>query len=227
MLQVKLHSIKNATEEGEALANRAVALMQEIVNDRRFLSQVRSARFSYTARMLDSGEDAPSTDNDTIVHILSGGKEVTRQPDGVIDLTVVIRKFNWLYRKTMGSVTPPNPTISTNRRFFDAWVADDDVVTVAAHWLHEWMHAAGFYHATDSGDSDDVPYAVGEIAVRIGQSMAGAPHAEAVARVAPGAGYLEAARDHACPVTAAGVPDAELFDDSDDADGDDEERADS
>ncbi|MEW5929409.1 MAG: hypothetical protein AB1941_18300 [Gemmatimonadota bacterium] len=212
MLQVKLHSISNATPQGEEFAARAAVMLQRIVNDPQFLAEVRAHRYSYTARMIESGDVVPSTDNETVAQIIADGKEVMGLPDGVIDLTVRLRKFSWFYRNTMGSVIPPNPTISTNRKFYNGWLARGDVLSAAAHWMHEWMHAAGFYHDSDSGDAADVPYAVGEIAVRVGQGMAGTSSAKSFGRAAPGTGYLEAAHEHACPITREGVP-ADLFDD--------------
>jgi hypothetical protein len=220
MLQVTLHSIQNASPQGQAFAARAATLLQSIVNDPRFLAQARNLRFTYTERMDDSGEDVPSTDNETIVQIISGGKEVMEVPDGVIKLEVVLRKFSWFYRNTMGAVTPPDHTIYTNRRFFERWLEQDDVVSAAAHWMHEWMHVAGFYHETDSGDSNDVPYAIGELAVSLGEGLAGKSSNKSFRKAEPGADYLKAAHDeHACVVTRAGAP-ADLFDDSEDPDDD-------
>jgi hypothetical protein len=223
MLQVRLHSLANATPQGRELADRAVALLQQIVNDPQFLAQVRAARYSYSARMIDSGDDVAATDNETTAQIVAGGKEIKRSPDGVIDLTVVLRKFSIFYPNTMGSVTPPNHTISTNRKFFNRWLQSGnggDALSLAAHWMHEWMHVAGFYHDTSSGDPNDVPYAIGEIATRVGQSFADPSAMDSADGFVAGESYLEAARAHTCAAVPGGPP-ADLFDDSDDPESED------
>lgn len=216
MLQVRLHSLTNATPQGQELAQRAVALLQQIVNDPQFLAQVRAAGYSYTGRMIDSGDDVGTTDNETIVQIVAGGKEIKRSPDGVIDLTVVLRKFSIFYPNTMGSVTPPDHTISTNRKFFNRWLQsgnNGDALSLAAHWMHEWMHVAGFYHDTSSGDPNDVPYAIGEIVVNVGQTLADPSAMNALDGFVAGESYLRAADAHTC-AAAPGGPPADLFDDS-------------
>jgi hypothetical protein len=210
MIEVRLHSIDNTTQRGEELAHQAVALLGRIVNTPQFLIDVESERYSYTARLDEQGRFVQHTDNGTIVQMIRSGDELRRGERGVLDLNVVIRKFG---RKTMGAVYVPEPTIYTNRRYFDDWIAREDVASMAAHWMHEWMHAAGFYHGSSSGDDDDVPYAVGEIAYRIGNQLFGRPPAADKKKAATVAASYRAP----CPVMH-GTPLADLFDDSEEAD---------
>ncbi len=40
---------------------------------------------------------------------------------------------------------------------------DNEPISVAAHWMHEWMHVSGFRHKRAEPDHSDVPYRVGRI----------------------------------------------------------------
>ncbi|MBA3578973.1 MAG: hypothetical protein H0W42_03210 [Gemmatimonadaceae bacterium] len=220
MPQVVLHSLANATVEGKDLAARAVALMQRIIDDPQFLDSVRTDPYAYSGRMLDSGGYSPSTDNETIAQIIAGGKEITKVPDGVIDLTIKIRSFVFS-PDTMGSVIPPAPLISTNKRFFRTWIDRDDVKSVAAHWIHEWMHVAGFYHEDASGDSRDVPYWTGQIAYKLGADLLGESAAVSLDDPDFGSTYLAIASQRTCSTTRV-VTSQDVFGDAADEDSGDD-----
>ena len=76
-----------------------------------------------------------------------------------------------MVRRVVGSVNFPYPQISTNTRFFNSWRRKGDFICGAAHWIHEWLHVAGFLHQNDVIDENDINYTVGRIAVEIGREL--------------------------------------------------------
>ncbi|MFH6943480.1 hypothetical protein ACHRV1_25980 [Flavobacterium aquidurense] len=42
-------------------------------------------------------------------------------------------------------------------------------MSLAANWLHEWLHVSGFRHAGNNPDDSDVNYMVGTFVVETGR----------------------------------------------------------
>lgn len=78
----------------------------------------------------------------------------------------------------MGYVTGTNPLITTNTNWLDRQVDGPttrkmDPVSIAAHWMHEWLHVAGLRHrSSDRVDRRDAVYSIGSIMAEIGRDMA-------------------------------------------------------
>jgi hypothetical protein len=99
-----------------------------------------------------------------IYEIIANGKEMHGGANGVVDLHVSIIKIT--KPNTVGRVAHPGATlIETDIDFFDKWMRGPKAGSLAGHWLHEWMHCAGFYHkrVSTSVRNRDVPYSLGYI----------------------------------------------------------------
>jgi len=169
MINVVLHDILNAGPNQVDLANRAAALLQRVVNDQMFASELQHIQFSYIQRVDDDNRP------EDILTAIINGQEYRTQPDGTIDLTVRLQNFKYKgiipNHKTIGATPVGGPVILTSYFFMNIWVANDDVVSVAGHFMHEWMHVAGYSHLTSAGDQYDVPYAVGYLVEHIAHEL--------------------------------------------------------
>jgi hypothetical protein len=196
MLRVTLHTLLNATQAEQTLARRAVSVLTTVVNDTRFLERIRAGPYSSTLRVTDDNqlEDAS---NDTVAEIIVGGKESQQSANGTLDLVVALEA---LQSGAAAVVFPPDPLIRTDAKFFAHCLEDDDPLSVASLWMHEWMHVAGFCHPT-SGERSDVPYVVGDIVEALGGDSAVAPPGEALATRARNRRANKPLDDWICPVT--------------------------
>jgi hypothetical protein len=187
MTTVEIRKFDGTTEEQE-FAVLCAKCLQDIVNTDRFINGVKNANYSYR-RLWDDVGNYIDVDNEKIIEIIQSGKERKSQPDNTISLEIAIRKMR---RGTVGSVNPPKSLITTNSRYFSEWLENKDIVSGAAHWLHEWLHVAGFLHNDGGIDSDDVNYTVGKLAVDVGRSLQN--FAMTAERSVPilGEGYLNA-----------------------------------
>jgi hypothetical protein len=53
--------------------------------------------------------------------------------------------------------------IRTARWFVDRCAGAADAVNLASHFMHEWMHLAGFFHWPDNKARGDAAYVVGRL----------------------------------------------------------------
>ncbi|REC61867.1 hypothetical protein DRF65_14140 [Chryseobacterium pennae] len=168
--KVSLDNFKgsNVGDSEKKFADNAVSLLTEIVNDEKFLSGVKEAKFSYSTLYDDNGKYV-KVNNDQILEIINTGKERKTLPDNTINLLIILDDS--LGGSTVGEVNPGDPTIRTNVSFFNYWIKKDDYLSLAAHWIHEWLHVAGIYHKGRRVDANDVNYTIGKIAVEIGKSL--------------------------------------------------------
>ncbi len=179
--------IQNATGDRLVFSQNAIELMGKIVNDRRFLDSINQAVFSDSLCALDSGEIVQLT-NQQLVDKIVTGKEYKTTADDVISLLI---KFARLGRGTIGSMTPPSPLITTNTRYLSIWMANNDQLSLAGQWMHEWMHVAGMRHRSSTPDFLDSTYQVGQLFVNTGRliELASDKSPDSVAKL--GLGYVE------------------------------------
>ena len=95
-----------------------------------------------------------------IYRCIRSGRERGTATDGEIDLAVRLAE---LPEGVVGETTPGKLPFRTARWFIQGCVEDDDVVSPACHFIHEWLHVAGFYHSPDNKARGDVSYLVGDI----------------------------------------------------------------
>lgn len=191
MIEVVLN-FKEATDGQKAFADKAIAMMKRIINHPEFLEKARTT--TYTGRRFRIerlGVYYQTMTSSEIADIIQKGEEFRTAADSVIELTVRLRV---LRANVLGSMSPPHPLITTNKTFFDDWLgADGREVSLAAHWLHEWLHVAGFRHkalSDGSPDRSDAAYMIGKICTEIGQDILNLDTPGLIASTA-GQGYLD------------------------------------
>ncbi|RKH67802.1 hypothetical protein [Corallococcus llansteffanensis] len=177
-LKVTLHELTNAGEKTKAFVQRAIQLMEEVVNTQGFRDAVAQQKFSYIHH---HGTDHSK---DALMRYLFEGRELGTDADHEIDLRINLRAFYYGFRpirvlnkKTVGSTNLGGPVIHTNLYHINNWVAHDDVASGVGHWLHEWMHVVGYEHEDANGDENDVAYAIGAIAEHIAWERLGSSRA--------------------------------------------------
>lgn len=175
MTQVILRSFESNNSEHKAIADEAVKIMHKIVNNDGFYRKILNAQYKSAWFTTDSGRRIRAKPED-IPPIIKQGKEWGSDPDDILDLQIKIKP---LKKGTLGVVYPPSPIITTNKSFIDEWVEIEDPVSLAAHWIHEWLHVAGFKHRKRTVyerirrivPRNDVPYIIGSIAAVVGRDI--------------------------------------------------------
>ena len=157
-IRVTLHELAGADEAQLVLARRAAAALQEAVNDPAFEGRVAAA--PYKATMFSDGDKSWSVPPAYVYSIIESGAERGTAEDREIDLEV---RLDDLPKGVVGETTPGKLPFRTARWFIQGCVEDDDVVSPACHFVHEWLHVAGFYHCPDNRARGDVSYLVGDI----------------------------------------------------------------
>ena len=158
MIGVTLHVLEGADARQRRLAGRAAAALRQAVNDPDFEPRVRAAPYEAT-RFSDGGKSWPVPPAQVYDRIRSGAERGTAA-DGAIDLAIVLAD---LPKGVVGETTPGKLPFRTARWFIDGCVEEEDVVSPACHFIHEWLHVAGFYHCPDNAARGDVSYLVGDI----------------------------------------------------------------
>jgi hypothetical protein len=185
-----------------AAANQARAILENVLSDDTstgFLAVVRQTRFTDARFESDDGR-IQQVDSNRVADIIESGRESHTREDQSIDLQIRLLATSACTRKhcIMGYTKPPSPVIITNTNWLDLHVdgltkRHMDPVSIAAHWLHEWMHVAGFRHLRQDVDDDgDVPYKVGSLFLAAAMRSQVALEAHGENSIEPGTAYLEA-----------------------------------
>jgi len=194
MPKITLHSLGNANQTQKDFATKAIRRLKAVLNDEEFISRVSEADYSGRKFKADDGSDTEAT-NEQIVEIITTGKERKTDPDNEIDLQI---KLSPLEDGVAGSVTPPSRIITTSTTYFNEWMEGKQPLSLAAHWMHEWLHVAGFRNVNSDGkpDTNDVNYSIGRFVVEIGrQHLLDDGVSEAMASL-DGQGYLDSSVEH-------------------------------
>lgn len=168
MVKVVLNSLANSGPRHLEFAQKAVALLEKIVNSEEFAHRIRRDPFSDMWRMIAPKQYRRSSAAELLELILSG-RELGEIADFEIDLNValVVKEEGKL-----GSTPIGGPVINTAYWFIDRCIRRGDAVDLAGHWLHEWTHSAGYYHLDqDNDDPRDAPYMTGRIAREVGRAI--------------------------------------------------------
>lgn len=160
---VKLNKIESAGPKQAAITQRACELLQLALNHPSFPDRVKGASYTATWRQEPGGATA-QTGAGRILRLILDGVESGTAQDFEVDLHVKLVK---LRRGIVGSTALGAFPIRTSYWFINSCIADDDAVGLAAHFMHEWMHVAGFYHHRSNRARGDVAYRLGEIVARI------------------------------------------------------------
>jgi hypothetical protein len=102
-------------------------------------------------------------ENTAIWNLISMGDE--RSPsdtDGnkTIDLQIDLVPKR---KPTVGATVLGKQPVRTGYWFVDEAAKRKDGVSIARHFMHEWLHIAGFFHYPDNSARGDVPYVLGGV----------------------------------------------------------------
>lgn len=162
---VTLHALEGADDQQRSIVERGCALLQQAVNDPRFAERVKNATYK-ESRFKKSDGTIVVVEPGKVLDYVLGGLERDTGKDDEIDLSITLahlRAPTRLRAGTVGATITGKLPITTAYWFIDGCVKDGDAVSPARHFLHEWMHVAGFIHYPDNSARDDVPYVLGEI----------------------------------------------------------------
>ena len=160
-MRVSLGRVTGYTGAERQKLDQATKLMADVLNSREFRDAVLSAEFSGRPGFA-SDTRSPQ---EVYAAIRAAKESYTDAADGEADLNLELRDFSWFQRHTVGYTTESSDTLTTNRRFFSGYEANE----VAGHLAHEWLHKLGFEHdfKATARRPDSVPYELGEVVERL------------------------------------------------------------
>lgn len=156
---VKLQKLEFAGPKQAAITEQACRRLETALNDSRFPERVLTATYTARWRIMEDGPDREIAPADILQMILSG-KETGTAADAEVDLYI---QFKPMMQGVLGSTTLGKFPIQTAYWFVNSCIAANDPDNLAAHFMHEWMHVAGFYHLGGNGARGDVAYVIGQI----------------------------------------------------------------
>jgi hypothetical protein len=158
-ITVKLHQIINAGPKQTDIAKRACAALETALNHADFKKRVEAATYKET-RWWDRRGNSRSIPVSEIHGYVAGGLERDTTADQEIDIKVKLARMD-----SVGSTVPGKLPFRTAYWFINECIAKDDPAPLAGHFLHEWLHVAGFHHYPTNSARDDVPYVLGQIVI--------------------------------------------------------------
>lgn len=145
-IKVTLHELANSGQRQQEIAHAAIRLLEQALNHGSFAGRVRAARFTRWHED-DAGRHSERTVEE-VLDIIQTGRELRTGNDYEIDLRVRLERLRrWPRRnRVLGSTDIGGPTIVTAYWFINECIDRADPGELAAHWMHEWLHVAGFFH---------------------------------------------------------------------------------
>lgn len=165
-IKVTLNKLQGAGTKQTAITNEACNLLEKAINHSSFAEKLNQAEFRASWQSTPDSPDEEKSAQQVLQTILMGEEYGTEQ-DQEIDLHIRY-KYKW---RAVGSTTKGRFPINTAYWFVNKCIKRDDPISLAAHFMHEWTHVAGFYHKGGNGAREDVPYIVGSIVYEILNEM--------------------------------------------------------
>ena len=159
MISVTLHELIDAGPRQTALVSQSCQLLQTALNDPNFVPMVANATYRET-RFRDANGQTRSIPPAELPGFIASGAERGTPGDNEIDLKIKLAR---LRRGVVGSTIPGRLPFRTAYWFINGCLAEEDAISPARHFIHEWLHVAGFYHYPNNSAREDVPYVVGDI----------------------------------------------------------------
>lgn len=158
-IRVTLHKLENAGPKQTKITNEACQLLEQALNHVSFHQRVTESEFTASWQRV-RGEGSSERTPEEIAQLILMGQEANTDADYEIDLHLRLKKLrSWV----IGSTALGRLPITTNYKFINRWIRENDSASFAAHIMHEWMHVAGFYHKGGNGARGDVAYVIGGI----------------------------------------------------------------
>jgi len=164
-IKVTLNKLERAGPKQEKITIDACNLLEQALNHSTFPQKVQQAEFKASWHQSPERRDIQLT-NDEVLKLILSGKEQSSENDYEIDLHIRYKKLRHWYKpwsSTIGSTNLGKFPICTSYYFVNDCIKNADPISLAAHFMHEWLHVAGFYHHGGNDARDDVAYVIGNI----------------------------------------------------------------
>jgi hypothetical protein len=201
MIAAILQSFPDVLAEQLVFARLATSHLQDMVNNPTFLDRLKTVTYTRNIYFPNNKYQIEATNAD-LLRVITGGAEWqvnpgSLPPDHEIDINARLETFP---TGILGGANHPDPTIRTSATFFESWRQQNDWLSLAGHWFHEWLHVAGFQHAFRAPgvppDFGDAVYTVGYLLIRVEQERV-QQLTKSSSPVALGEGYVNAYRSAA------------------------------
>jgi len=163
-LTVALREVDGADPAQRRFIERAIGRLQEAVADPGFLPAVGSADYLET-RWTPLHGQWRALSGAEIADLVGGGIERGSERDGVLEFAFELADLPGPEsgHPALGSTALGCQPIHTARWFVDRCAGAGDAINLASHFMHEWMHLAGFFHWPDNKARGDAAYVVGRL----------------------------------------------------------------
>jgi hypothetical protein len=163
-LTVALREVRGADAAQRGFVECAIGRLGEAVADPGFLQAVASADHLETRWTPLHGQWRALTGPE-IADLIAGGIERGSEPDGVLEFAFELADLPGpeTGHPALGSTALGCQPIRTARWFVDRCAGAGDAVNLASHFMHEWMHLAGFFHWSDNKARGDAAYVAGRL----------------------------------------------------------------
>lgn len=162
-IQVKLQNIYNSGPKQQAIATEACRLLEVALNHDSFKEIVLNTDYE-KSKFQDHNRILHDKTPEEIYKFISGGLEYGTDQDQEIDIIVSLAPIK---KGVLGSTTPRQLPFQTSYWFINDCIRYNDPISLASHFIHEWLHVAGFIHYPDNSARNDVPYHIGSIVKNI------------------------------------------------------------
>jgi hypothetical protein len=166
MIKVNFRGISNNGPKQEAIARLACSALEEALNNPSFGERVGRARYRET-RFEDQNGRSFSVPPGEVYNYIASGAEMGTANDSTIDIEVDLMDMS-----SVGATWPGRLPFNTAYWFINGCIEDNDHISLASHFIHEWLHVSGFYHHPNNGAREDVPYIVQQIVSDILKDLA-------------------------------------------------------
>ena len=156
-ITVTLSKISNNGPKQEAIAEKACELLGYTLNHPKFRPAIEGMNYEETRFQKASGEEI-EVPVDEIYDFLVLGNETEAPHDEAIGIEVSLKCFK---EGVLGSTALRSSPFFTSYWFINSCIENKDPVSLAAHFMHEWLHVVGFYHFPGNEARNDVAYNVG------------------------------------------------------------------
>lgn len=161
VIEVQLGWIKNAGPKQESMAKRTIDSIRYALNHPDFKSLLLSRKFRELKFQPPGGELLSLTPEEAYEK-LQDGAELGGTKDGVI--TIKVRLAN---TRSVGYWNPGDDYFTTSYRTINRSISSGSNSGLAANFIHEWCHVAGFRHYPNNSARDDMAYHTGSIVSRL------------------------------------------------------------
>lgn len=163
-LTVALREVRGADAAQRGFVERAIERLREAVADPGFLPAVARADYLETRWTPLHGQWRALTGAE-IADLIGGGIERGSEADRVLEFAFELTDLPGpdSGHPALGSTSLGCQPIRTARWFVDRCAVAGDAVNLASHFMHEWMHLAGFFHWPDNKARGDAAYVAGRL----------------------------------------------------------------